>query len=104
MPVTNITNLNRGRNFEYSRELVRDHLLESYYLIEKLNKLNKDNKDINIDFVINTHKKFIIKSKIAGKNKNKTLLLLQQYQKTNNKSMAMMVLTNSLNNAGCFST
>ena len=47
---------------------------------------------------------FIIKSKIAGKNKNKTLLLLQQYQKTNNKSMAMMVLTNSLNNAGCFST
>ena len=37
-------------------------------------------------------------------NKYKTLLLLQQYQKTKNRSMAMMVLTNSLNNARCFST
>ena len=101
MPDTNIRNLNRGHNDEYSRQLVRDHLLESYYLI---NKLNKNNYDSNIDYIVNTHKKFIIKTKIAGKNKYKTLLLLQQYQKTKNKSMAMMVLSNSLNNARCFST
>ena len=101
MPDTNISNLNRGRDHEYSRQLVRDHLLKSYYLI---NKLNNNNYDSNIDFIVNTHKKFIIKNKVAGKNKYKTLLLLQQYQKTKNRSMAMMVLTNSLNNARCFST
>jgi len=103
MPVTNITNLDRGRNVEYSRQLVRDHLLESYYLINKLNKNNHSNdNDIDIDFIINTHKKFIIKTKITGKNKYKTLLLLQQYQKSKNKSMALMVLANSLNKLSLF--
>ena len=103
MPTTDITNLNCGRKLEYSRQLIRQNLLECYYLLIKLNNNSKNNNDNdNINYIINTHKKYINKMYIYGKNKYRTVLLLKQYQKSKNKSMAMMVLTNSLNKLSLF--
>lgn len=101
MPITDITNLNRGRNLEYSRQLIRQNLLECYYLIIKLSEPKNYNDNI-VNDIINTHKNFINKMYIYGKNKYKTLLLLKQYQKSKNKSIALMILTNSLNKMSLF--
>lgn len=81
--------------YELKRQLVRDHLLECYEEILRFNGKN-------IVELIKLHKKFIHKTQIIGKNKYKTLLLLEQYKNAKNKSMAMMVLTNTLSRRGAF--
>jgi hypothetical protein len=102
MTNTIIQDLNRekGRTLELKRQLIREHLLESYTSILNLSKDNLTNK--NIGCIVNLHKKYVDKMNLYGRNKYRTLRLLQEYQRTKNKSMAIMVLANSLNKLSLF--
>jgi len=102
MRITILEDLNRDkeRTNELKRQLIREHLLESYNSILNLGKTQLT--DINISIIINLHKKYINKMNIYGKNKYRTLRLLQQYQLAKNKAMAIMVLANSLNKLSIF--
>jgi len=93
--------------YELKRQRIRSHLLECY---EQLVKYNNENKNANnyeksnefIKSLIKTHRNFIHKMMIYGNNQFITVLLLDQYKNAKNKSMAMMVLTNTLNRRGYF--
>lgn len=102
MTNTIIRDLNRekGRTIELKRQFIHEHLLKSYNSILNLSTINLTDK--NISCIVNLHKKYINKKNIYGKNKYRTLLLLQQYQRAKNKSMAIMVLANSLNKLSLF--
>jgi len=89
-----------GQKLEFKRQLIRNHLLKSYNSILNLSKINLT--DNNIESIINVHKKYINKTNIYGKNKYTTLRLLEQYKRSKNKSMGMMILTNSLNKLSLF--
>ena len=99
---TNLRDLKRdkGRTIELKLQIIREHLLESYNSILNLGKTELTDK--NICIIINLHKKYIDKMNIYGRNKYRTLRLLQQYQLAKNKSMAIMVLANSLNKLSVF--
>lgn len=102
MRITILQDLNRdkGRTNELKRQFIREHLLKSYNSILNLGKTQLTDKNISI--IINLHKKYINKMNIYGRNKYITLGLLQQYQLAKNKSMAIMVLENSLNKLSVF--
>ena len=75
-------------------EVINRNLLDCYNrIIEKQ----------DIDAVIRSHKSCINHVGIIGKNKYRTLSLLQHYNNTRNKSAALVLLTNSLNNRRIFS-
>jgi hypothetical protein len=99
---TNLRDLKRdkGRTIELKLQIIREHLLESYNSILNLGKTELTDK--NICIIINLHKKYIDKMNIYGRNKYRTLRLLQQYQLAKNKSMAIMVLANTLNKLSVF--
>ena len=86
------------QNKDYIRQLKSDvinrDLLDCYNrIIEKQ----------NIDAIIQSHKRCIHRAGIISKNKYRTLTLLQHYRNTQNKSAALVLLTNSLNNRRIFS-
>ena len=77
------------------RDFIKEDLLESYKSI-----LRGD----DIKIIIRLHKKTIDKMVLKGKNKNKykTLVLLEHYRNTKNKTLALIHLTNTLNNKSLF--
>lgn len=89
----------RGQEYEYLR---KNKVNEIY--MDLLTCYNKLLKEENINTLINNHKKLISKLGLSGKNKNKykSLNILLQYKNTKNKSMAIMVLANTLNNLSLF--
>lgn len=72
---------------------INQNLLDCYqHILEKQ----------NIDGLIRSHKACIHRVGLIGKNKYKTLRLLEHYKNTTNKSLALATLTNSLCNHGLF--
>ena len=76
-------------NIKNYRLLIRNNLCECYEMILSGEKITS---------VINKHKIFINKFNLRGKNKYKTLTLLQHYKNTKNKHIAINTLLLSLNN------
>lgn len=81
---------------KYKVELINKNLLENY---EKI--INKE----NIKGIINNQKKFVILMDLPGKYKNRhsSILLLEQYHNSKNKTLALQQLENSLRNKKLFS-
>ncbi len=76
------------------KELIDRDLLDCYNrLVEKHNP----------EYVIRSHKACINRMDIYGKNKYKTLQLLEHYKNTEDKTAALSILACSLNNRGLFS-
>ena len=89
----------RSQEDEYVRKIKVDEIN-----IDLLNCYNKLLKGENINLLIRDHTKLITKMEFIGKNKNKykSLNILQHYKNTKNKSLAIMVLANTLNNQSLF--
>lgn len=79
---------------KYKRELINKDLLRCYQQLVK---------DEDVTLLIRTHKKFINRLELVGNKKLPTLHLLEHYKNTENKALALSILTNSLNNKGLFS-
>ena len=74
---------------KYKRELINKDLLRCYQQLVK---------DEDVTLLIRTHKKFINRLELVGNKKLPTLHLLEHYKNTENKALALSILTNSLNN------
>jgi hypothetical protein len=99
-----MTSRNQEHKLRGLREYINEDLLDCYNLLR--NKI-KDKSDINskklyIKCLIKRHKKVINKTNIYGKNKYHTLSFLVHYLNTQDSSIAMHTLTNSLNNRNLF--
>jgi hypothetical protein len=93
MPVF-VDNQKREYFLSQKKELIDRDLLDCYNrLMEKQNP----------ESVIRSHKLCINRMDIHGRNKYKTLRLLEHYRNTEDKSIALSVLTSSLNSLGIFS-
>ena len=80
---------------KYKRELIEQDLLHCYHLILK---------ETAVTPLIRAHIKLINRLELIGHNKKRpTVDLLIHYKNTNNKVLALSVLTNSLNKKGLFS-
>jgi hypothetical protein len=90
-------NQKNTRMSEYYNKLKRDYIKEN--LIESYKRLVKGE---NINLIIRQHKKLINQMELNGKNKNKykTINLLTHYKNTSDKTLALITLTNALNNKG----
>lgn len=101
MPKVNRSeNIAKNQTFEslrkYKVELINAKLLENY---EKI--LNKQ----SIKSIISNQKNFVVRMDLPGKykNKHKSIILLEQYNNSKNKVLALHQLENSLRNKRLFS-
>lgn len=83
--------------------LLNQHLLECYEIISKSYEKANKVENYNIYAMIRNHRALISRLQIKGKKKFKTLLILQNFANTREKSIGMAVLTNTLNNKKLFS-
>ena len=86
------------------REYINEDLLDCYNLLRNRVKDKSTVKadDFYMNYLITRHKNFINKTNIGGRTKYHTLNLLIHYLNTQNPSIAMHTLTNSLNNRNLF--
>ena len=83
--------------------LLNQHLLECYEIISKSHEKSNKTETYNIYAMIRNHKALISRLQLVGKKKPKSLLILQNFARTRDKSIGMAVLTNTLNNKKLFS-
>ncbi len=83
--------------------LLNQHLLVCYDIISKSYEKSNKTETYNIYAMIKQHKALISKLQIQGKKKRKSLLILENFANTREKTFAMAVLTNTLNNKKFFS-
>lgn len=76
------------------KEYIDRDLLECY---------NRIVENQNVSTIVRSHKACIHRTNLLGKNKYKTLRLLEHYKNSKNKRVALANLTSSLNNRGLFS-
>ena len=78
---------------QYNKEILWNDLFECYTKMSK-------NKSIDLNSLIKSHKKLLIKSSLNGKNRDKTLKLLYFFINSykNDKLMALQNFMNMLNN------
>ena len=88
-----------AQDYEYMRQIKLDKINQN--LLDCYNKLVAGE---NVDILIRSHKKFINKMQMNGKNKNKykTVNFFIHYKDTKDKTTAMRLLTCCLNNRGIF--
>lgn len=91
----------RSQEYEYLRsckhDMIDQHLLDCY------NEIASGCKDSELNANIKTHKRLIHQLNMSGKNKYKTLLLLEQYRNSRDRVHGHALLMCTLNNRGLFS-
>ncbi len=87
-----------------------DNQTKEYVRVQKKALIDRDLLDCynrilekqNVNAIIRSHRARINRMDLHGKNKYKTLKILEHYNNTQDKTTAMSILTNSLNNSGIF--
>ena len=88
-------NINKENILQLKQQLCKEHFVECYNtIIKSRNNLSEE----EITTLIRTHKKYIHELNLYGKNKYKTVTMLQNYANNKNKILAQYLLTNTVNN------
>jgi hypothetical protein len=83
--------------------LLNQHLLECYEIISKNYEKSNKTETYNISAMLRNHKALITRLQFVGKKKPKSLLILQNFANTREKSIGFAILTSTLNNRKLFS-
>jgi hypothetical protein len=92
------------QSVEYSNKCIRDIIqLDLLNIYKQIENNSNDSNDKEVNIRIKQHRRLINKYNLGGKCNFNTLILLETYKNTKNRSLAKANLMNTLNNKGLFS-